>query len=515
MKNLNILLALLFLCSFSFAQTSTINPCGTKDGRSVWLKKYQSNPEIYDTKSDTVLYIPMTIHLVGNDQGSGYFPIDNLLEAFCTLNNDMAPSNIQFYMEGAIRYIANSAYNNHESVLDGAEMMFEYNVENTLNTYFVADPAGNCGYNLPYAGIAMRKSCSSPNDHTWAHEVGHAFTLPHPFLGWEGGVSHDNSINHNFADPAPTEVYYDYTYFLDTLIIDTMIIDTAIVELVDGSNCYEASDGFCDTNPDYIAARWNCNGNSVSSITQHDPTGASFVSDGTLIMSYADDACSNRFSDEQIAAMRANILDVKQALLYNQTPLDQVSSEPAVLIYPDDEVVQYDAVEFIWDSVANATHYILEVSRLATFPSALTEVVTTAENTVSLDNLVNEKTYYWRVKAFNNYSFCGQFSPQLSFETGEVSSANTIEGIEAVSIYPTLIKSGNAITIELNSTQSQLLKAELYNSTGQFIQRWSMNIQSGYNQNSFIINNVPSGIYMLHLNSAKGYISKKVIIQPY
>jgi len=121
--------------------------CGVQMGRSEWLQKYQSSPELYRKGSDTVLYVPLTIHIVGDDNGNGYFSRGALLRALCRLNQDYEQAKIHFFVEGDIRYINNSAYYNHETVLKGAEMMFANNVANTLNCYFVNDPAGNCGYN--------------------------------------------------------------------------------------------------------------------------------------------------------------------------------------------------------------------------------------------------------------------------------------------------------------------------------------------------------------------------------
>lgn len=514
MKNLS-LLVFLMICFFADAQKSaTIAPCGTTEGRSEWLKQYQANPALFQRNTDTLLSVPMTVHIVGNDQGSGYFSTESLLDAFCTLNEDMAPANIQFFMAGDIVYHDNSAYYVHSTVLEGAAMMFANNVPNTLNTYFVSDPAGSCGYNLPYAGIAMRKSCSDPQDHTWAHEVGHAFSLPHPFLGWEGGVSYDGSVAHNYNDPAPTEVYYDYTYFQDTLIEDTLIIDTALVELVDGSNCAIAADGFCDTAPDYLNYRWECNANTESTVTQTDPTGAQFVSDASLIMSYALDNCANRFSDEQIAAMRANLYDEKPELISEEEPGPFLENTvTANLIFPSDEVVQFDFAEFEWEALEGATNYILEVSRLASFPSGITEVAVTSTNNAVLTNLLDDKTYYWRVRAFNAYSFCTEFSDYEIFQTGEVSNIPVIEEVNSLHVFPNILESPGIFTINLQSTETMEIRLSLHDAAGQLLKSKQLQINSGQNRMTYSIEDLPAGLYLLQLSTGKGSLFEKIMIQ--
>ncbi|MDF1868195.1 MAG: hypothetical protein P1U70_25465, partial [Saprospiraceae bacterium] len=135
-KNLLLGLSILFFSLDLIAQNkSDLAPCGTISYRSDWLKNYQRNPSQFQTENDTILYVPLTIHLVGSDAGTGYFGFDNLMDALCILNSDFEQANIHFFTEGDIRYIANSAWNTHSTVLDGAEMMFANNVDNTLNCY--------------------------------------------------------------------------------------------------------------------------------------------------------------------------------------------------------------------------------------------------------------------------------------------------------------------------------------------------------------------------------------------
>jgi hypothetical protein len=507
-------LAVAFFVVESEGQSGDINPCGTVGGRSAWLKKYQIQPEAYPKMNDTILYVPLTIHQVGADNGGGYFSTPRLLQALCTLNEDFAQANIQFYIEGGFSYLANSAYNNHETVVDGAFMMFDNNVPNTLNCYIVSNPAGNCGYNLPYAGIALNKSCIGPNDHTWAHEVGHAFSLPHPFLGWEGGVSHDGSVPHNFNNPAPTEVYYDYTFFKDTLILDTLIIDTALVELVDGSNCHIAADGFCDTGPDYLSNRWQCSGAGQSLVTQRDPANVPFVSDGSLIMSYAFDNCSFRFTPEQIAAMRANLLDEKPNLLYNQTPGEQVTGAPSILISPlENQLVQFDEVYLEWEAVANATHYVIQVSRLPNFLSGLTQEYSANTNSLAITDLATDRTYYWRVMAYNAYTFCTQFSDHSQFQTTQLTSVNSAGSIGQLSVYPNLLHAGQPLRIDLETAGAFLLSARLFGISGQMVQEEVFNVAPGDNTLTInVLPNLPQGIYTLELADGRNRNYTRVIV---
>lgn len=513
MRNSYIILLLCFVPFLLLGQSKQdLRPCGTTEGRSAWLKKYQKNPGNYEKGADsTILYIPLTIHNVGTDVGTAYFKNRSLLDALCVLNADFAASNIQFFIESTINRLPSTNYNVHETVLDGAEMMFANNLPNTLNCYIVNDPAGACGYNLPYGGIALAKNCAGINDHTWAHEVGHAFKLPHPFLGWEGGVSHDDSIEHDYDDPAPTKVLLDYTYFKDTLIIDTLIIDTVWVELVERTNCDFAGDGFCDTEADYLNYRWQCNNDAVSSVEQTDPTGAKFVSDATLIMSYSSDDCAMRFSEDQIAAMRANILDEQPELLYNQSPRLPVEDTPITAISPlDGDVVSPESIYFEWKNVPNATHYVFELSRFASF--SVLQIDTIIEGTTfEISDLLDEKNYHWRVRPFNSHSFCTSLSERFGFETGTFSSTKEEELVDT-KIYPSLLQQGSMVNIDFNSPKRQAVELVIYDINGQALDRLSLKTQIGENQFQLPLSNYPKGIYLIQLQSETGRRTERVLV---
>lgn len=507
MRLIGTLTFILLITVTGFAQKDHLASCGSHSFRSDWLKRYQAQPEKFDTRSDQILYVPMTIHFVGNDNGSGLFLETSLANALCTLNEDFLDSDIQFYIKGEIRQIWNSAYADHATTLKGGEMMFEYNVAGTLNNYVVGNPAGNCGYNLPYAGIALSDNCMGANDHTWAHEIGHALSIPHPFLGWEGGVSYDGSVPHNFDNPAPEYVVYDYTFFKDTLILDTLIIDTAYVELLDGSNCDIAADGFCDTKADYLASRWPCDSNGQSITEQTDPTGAKFYSDASLIMSYALDNCAVRFSDDQIAAMRANLVDEKPDLLIDQSHPGDLSQEITTINTPfQDELVYYLGTEFEWDAVGNAENYLfqLNLGQNGTFVAFDSLVVGTQ---LILPELDINKTYYARVKAFGKTDFCADWSSDVKFKTSDVSAVDDQDFRSVCKISPTLLQQGDRIYllfeketplfINIVDLQGRKIKTEMINNNDEV---------------QLMSDNMSPGVYIIQVVLEDRAVSTKIIV---
>ncbi len=499
-KNWHLLLIFfLGVNSTTSAQKTALFPCGTPAKKSIWLDKYQQSPDLYPKAGETLLYVPLSIHLLATDDGAGYFRMNQLLDALCTLNNDYAAANLYFYIQGDIDYINQTSWYEHETVLEGAEMMFQNDIPGTLNCYFVSDPAGNCGYNLPYASVAIAKSCASPNDHTWAHEVGHALSLPHPFLGWEGGQTHDGSMPPVFSSPAPVTVTYDYTFFQDTLILDTLIIDTTFVELVDRSNCHIAADGFCDTPSDYIANRWQCNNEGVSSFTQTDPNGEIFRSDGSLIMSYSDDQCANRFSTEQINAMRANLLDEHADWLENQDPIADISSVPALIAPTEGEPVQFNHVFLEWAAVENATSYLVLVSKLSSFNASLTDVFITTQPNILIESLSDNKNYYWKVRPYNSHAFCTNYSAYETFHTENMVATQNIQWQGSIHLSPTFIHKGQTIQLAVEHLSTKEATIEIMNTTGQMIYKNQLPLQ---NKNIIPLpETITSGAYFLVVKS--------------
>lgn len=461
---------LLFLTLFPgavLAQEDTdkkaLHPCGTPAGIDPWLRKYLAAPTTYPESSDT-LWAGLQIHLLGRDDGSGRFTPDRMLDAFYRLNEDFTQTGIRFYFKHPWNLINSTLWFQHDSIVQGRAMMFANNVPGALNVYFMVRAAGNCGYNLPYAGIAMAHACSGANDHTWAHEVGHALALPHPFLGWEGKT-------YNPDLPTPDTLLYDYTHFHATP--DTVVpapLDTALVEYVDGRNCAIAADRICDTGPDYLSYRWQCNAQGMSTVQQRDPAGAPFFSDGTLFMSYAADNCQRRFTPQQIQIMRTRLLTDRSSWLATEAPVTGLVGQTAQLIAPINQAPSpVNATVLQWAPVPHATHYLVQVSKVSGYGIRDFEAVVT--DTFALaTNLTPNWNYFWRVRAFNAasvgpYSASGRF---LSVSASAVQSA-TQAGWR---FYPTLLPQGVPLAVEAPAAwRDQPLVLSVFDAAGRLVYR--------------------------------------------
>jgi len=110
--------------------------------------------------------------------------------------------------------------------------------------------------------VATGISACLVGGYTLAHEIGHFYGLPHTHEVFSGE------------------------------------------ELVDGSNCLTAGDGFCDTpaDPDlsgFVSRTCNYTGSF------RDRNGDTYMPDVSNIMSYSDPSCQNKFSLDQLALVRA------------------------------------------------------------------------------------------------------------------------------------------------------------------------------------------------------------------
>ncbi|MEM1215283.1 MAG: zinc-dependent metalloprotease [Bacteroidota bacterium] len=474
--------SILMLCLLSLtAQNNEPHPCGTHLGVSNWLRGFQ-NRMASTARSDELLYLPMQIHIVGTDEGAGYMNVRTVMQSFCNLNKDFLPTNIQFYLANDLNYINNTSWYDHENYFPtGSQMMSTNNVPNAINCYIVESPAGNCGYYAPFDdAIALNKGCTQPDDHTWAHEVGHYLSLPHPFSGLEG-----EDLDFDEALPA--------------------IVAGSFVELVDRSNCQFAGDGFCDTEADYLNFRWSCNTESISNQIQIDPNGTSFQSDGTLYMSYSNASCKSRFSDEQTLAMRANVEEQRPNLI---TPIADINDfdiddelETLTVISPlEDELVNTPTVRLEWEAVENATRYIVQVSRIASFPTAVSDFFTTNNTFVDFSDMFADRTYYWRVFPFSEYDTCLGFLDRQRFETGEgVVNATDLLAGEIARILPNPGSPARATTLFIESRASGASNWRVYNVQGQTLLGAEFQAVVGEQNLTLPTQSLPAGVYLVEL----------------
>ena len=479
--------------------------CGYHD-KSEWLVRYQAGEFPRGQKSNTTRYVPLNIVFTGNDDGGDRQSPRDFLESMQLLNQDFRAQNIQFYISGRIQYVDNSDYNSHNS-RGGAELRANHRRSGHINTYFVADPAGACGYYSPnFEGVVNNQSCIGGIDRTWAHEMGHFLSLPHTFYGWESVESIDSI---KLDEPAPATVRFRGT--------------NVPVERVDGSNCEQAADGFCDTTPDYLMQRWGCNGTREYPDSLLDPDSTRFAVPAFNVMSYAFDRCVNGFTNDQQAAMFANLNSRRNLIRPNV--IDTFAADVA-----DFEIEAPlnrtrlpfgNPVTFTWKSVPNADFYAIEINQNSNFTGAVAFTTVVYDTTLILDNILQEnRLYYWRVRPVNNFVVNGAFSDVFAFRNGrgQAPPSATIDAAfnAALTVAPNPVAGGMDLRVDAQDLASNgTLEYALIDATGREVyQRTGISITGrGFSERIPTARFSP-GMYFLRLRLNGKLVTRRVIVTP-
>ncbi|MEX0812101.1 MAG: T9SS type A sorting domain-containing protein [Chitinophagales bacterium] len=383
-----VFIALLYLLISSSFLVSAQAPCASEypDEMLTVLENYKANNPgtSYQKSAASTLYVPVVAHIVGNDNGAGYYRSDHLLSSMCNINDQFSGVDMYFYLKDVNYINSTSLYEhtgNYFNVIDTTKY------PNALNMYFVQDPNGACGY---YSGwmdiIAINKSCGALDNSTIAHEIGHYMALPHTFFGWED--RNDNPVNRAARSTD---------------------------ERVNGSNCSSAGDRFCDTPADFYSKRWNCPYSEVKT----DYNGDLYQPDGELYMSYANDACQNYFSNEQIDFMRyylQNDNDRYGHLGYVPENFDSIGVP--VTLFPLDTGNYKPPVNYIelkWKSVEGADFYSLMLTQGSNPNFFLFDTVLTDTSIILRSGLQPNFTYRWKVTAIHEGNTCSEYSDYTMF----------------------------------------------------------------------------------------------------
>lgn len=475
-------------------QSAPVRFCATEPVRLSWLEAYQQTG-MPVARSNNKLYLPVVVHIVRSDEGKSAFRESQILDAFCALNAHFAASEIEFILQQPFLYPQNSDWYDHSDGQTAYTMMRTTRVRNAINTYFVLNAADACGYTLREQstglalGIALSASCSGMEGNSWAHEMGHYFSLPHTFHGWE-------NYPYDYNKPAPFKV------------------NQIEVEKADRSNCRSAGDGFCDTPADYLNGLWYCNEQSQSPIIQKDPGGIEFRSDGTLLMSYSGDRCAKRFSVEQQGAMRFFILQKLSSLLQREVsaPITQRGEIESLRPVPGAVFGAEEPVVLSWKPMPGISHYLVEVSPIPSF-SFVTFSQIVSDSSCQPD-LVPGRSYFWRIRPFNGFSTCPSFSKPSPFSISTVTAQRGLQPGESFVVFPNPCMPGELWTLELDTRSSREWQMTLCNALGNVLWSAPWAVTQGWNRRHLPDLKLPAGTYFLYLRSGDRQIVRKLMLSP-
>ncbi len=497
MKQLFLVQLILFLISIqAIGQDESIHPCGTESDEKVdiWLREIQQNPSAYVNfrQNDEILYLPLTIHIIGTDDGQGYFPEQSLYASMCKLNADFEEAGMFFYIEGDILYHDNTRWFEHQGWQVGNEMYQQTGVSNTINCYINDSANGNCGYAF-LGGVRMylNNSCMGPQGGTFTHEMGHTLTLPHTFSGWEGRA-------YERGNPAPG------------------FVGNRAVERADSSNCQFAGDGFCDTKADYISSRWSCNNNGETNFLLIDPDSTTFRAMGANFMSYSNDLCMSEFSPEQIAAMRIHTLSQKASMVSFIDPIqNRLSSPTTTLLLPEDrDTISTNEITFSWSKVENADSYQFQLSRFGSF--AIQEYNLAVTDTfITVEAPERDRRYFWRVKPNSDSDFCNNYDVPSQFTLDRIgtSVSEELSLNNSLKIHPTVMTHGQSPLLKVNMDSDAMVDIKLISLNGQVLDSQKIPLHRGNYQINLRPLNQPAGMYIYRIESDHAHVNTKIFVK--
>jgi hypothetical protein len=492
MKNL-LLLCLLFLSSTLFAQILPAGQCGTNSQAEDIQRLLRNKQFVKDfgiEKNNLTTLIPLKLHLVGRNDGTGRIQELDALEGICKLNEDFAPLDMRFYLYDGFNYIDNSALYDlqYPNVPFTVQILYQQQkVDNAVNIFIGNGlSSGNSGY-YTYGQdiIYMDRTYVNDRDGILAHEMGHFFSLIHTFYGWEDTTYDPDS-------PTPETVIYNGNSYN--------------VEYVDRSiNCEESGDFLCGTPADYIL-NWGGGCNYTGGAV--DPDGVLIDPDEANHMAYYSFAnCTEyHFSEDQMETIMGDYLS-RPDLTIPSAPAEEDITELATLNSPIEGtfIEGFDHVEFKWAPVPNATHYLIQIAPISIFSIIDDYTITTDTSYVSTILRSGRDNYYWRVWAFSEYDFCNfTFSETGLFATGEISTAvEEINNNLVASVFPNPT-SDKSFTIEIDLEEASEIHVEITDLHGKMVMP-AINQELITGSNRVPVDaHLPSGIYLVQLRGKWG-----------
>jgi hypothetical protein len=189
-------------------------------------------------------------------------------------------------------------------------------------------------------------------------------------------------------------------------------------------------------------------------------------------MSYANDICTSRFSEQQQLAMRSTVNTTSAPrgyLTIVPMPNYPTLTAPTLQLPANGDTLIPNQAQFRWRSVPGADFYQLKVYVGTSFTVIDTMISDTAY--LHLANKIRaNRVHSWEVRAFNGAQLCTDFGQRGDFVTGLYNSSSGSENqpIQQLQVYPNLLKGGETVYIK-GLTIGQTARFRLFDVRGRLL----------------------------------------------
>ncbi|MFT7678726.1 MAG: hypothetical protein ACI8QC_002723 [Planctomycetota bacterium] len=357
----------------------------------------------YDPNGGATYVIPVVVHILIHNNGSGDMPDSRVTSQIDVLNADFANvtnSKIQFTLAGITRSVNRHWYNDNKAYYN----TLAWDTNRYLNIY-TNTAGGNLGYAYLPSGGGV---------------VGQA---------WDGV-----RINHNAMGVNPAYAPYDLGRTATHEVGHYLGLYHTFDDGCHGGNCNQAGDLICDTapeaSPNYsscgIGSRNTCSGGGSDPIENY--------------MDYSYDVCMDRFSAEQANRMRCTMENFRVDLDAGtpSAPGQAGSPSPA-----DGASGVATSAGLSWSAGNGATSSDVYFG-LSSSLGAGDLLGSTSGSSMSPGSLAESTTYFWRVDSVNGTGTTGGAVWSFTTDSGPPSGGDLFyDGFESGLIGSAWSTSGN------------------------------------------------------------------------
>lgn len=464
-------------------------------------------------RSDEPVYIPVKFHLVATNDGSGRVKASEVLQQMAVMIRDYAEMNLHLYLDDEeLNYIDNtSIYENPGNFVASIVSRKDNNAVNIFICENANPPGTDPGsggvvlgfYNPGGDYVIIRNTDVNAATSSLSHELGHLFSLPHTFFGWER-VFEAYGWQGGW-DPG------DNT-FMGQVDLTRTPLSNALIELVDGSNCAATADRICDTPPDYNFGFGNAGCTFDRNIK--DRNGDINEPMERNYMGYFIGCEPYIFTQGQEDAMRDDInsparANIRRSYIPNTDVI--VSNHEVVAPSSGESLEFYNQIQLEWTPAENATNYVVAL----TAGGGEFYEFFTQETQFTVPELTPNKFYFLEITPFND-GYTDTETVSSTFRTGTEENTTSVSEskiIQNVAVFPNPVSLGNDLNVTLSITKNTNVDVSLVDLTGTTVSTQSTTMSKGSNVLSLQTQGLASGIYIMKMDTEDGSTHKKVIIQ--